>query len=30
MVGWAGYCCYKILVEDFGLRKIWEEKGRRY
>lgn len=30
MIGWAGYACYKILVEDFGLRKIWEENGRPY
>lgn len=30
MIGWVGYSCYKILAEDFGLRKIWEEKGRPY
>lgn len=26
----TGYCCYKILVEDYGLDKIWEKKGRSY
>ena len=25
-----GYTCYKIMAEDFGLRKPWEEKGREY
>jgi len=25
-----GYNIYKILAEDFGLRKPWEEKGRPY
>lgn len=25
---WQGYNCYKILAEDFGLRKPWEEQGR--
>ncbi|MDO8784684.1 MAG: hypothetical protein Q7J12_00560, partial [Syntrophales bacterium] len=25
-----GYTCYKVLAEDFGLRKPWEEKGREY
>lgn len=25
-----GYNCYKIMADDFGLRKPWEEKGRRY
>jgi phytoene dehydrogenase-like protein len=30
MMGIPAYNCYKILVEDFGLRKIWEEKGRPY
>jgi len=25
-----GYACYKVLAEDFGLRKPWEEKGREY
>ena len=30
--GWPGqgYTCYKVLAEDFGLRKPWEEKGREY
>jgi phytoene dehydrogenase-like protein len=28
--GRNGYNCYKILAEDFGLRKVWEEKGRHY
>jgi beta-carotene ketolase (CrtO type) len=26
----AAYTCYKVMAEDFGLRKPWEEKGRRY
>jgi len=26
--GTNGYTCYKVIAEDFGLRKIWEEKGR--
>ncbi len=26
--GASGYTCYKVMAEDFGLRKIWEEKGR--
>jgi hypothetical protein len=30
MMGIPAYNCYKILVEDFGLRKIREEKGRPY
>jgi beta-carotene ketolase (CrtO type) len=30
MHGWVGYSCYKIIAEDFGLRKIWEENGRPY
>ncbi len=28
--GRNGYNCYKILAEDFGLPKVWEEKGRPY
>jgi beta-carotene ketolase (CrtO type) len=28
--GASGYICYKVIAEDFGLRKIWEEKGRSY
>ncbi len=24
------YNCYKILVEDFGLEKVWEKAGREY
>jgi beta-carotene ketolase (CrtO type) len=28
--GAAGYNCYKVIAEDLGLRKIWEEKGRPY
>ena len=28
--GANGYNCYKAIAEDFGLRKIWEEKGRPY
>ena len=30
--GWPGqgYTCYKVLAEDFGLQKPWEEKGREY
>ena len=24
---WQGYNCYKIIGEDFGLRKPWEENG---
>ena len=28
--GVPGYNCYKVIAEDFGLRKIWEEKGRPY
>ncbi len=27
---WQGYNCYKIMAEDYGLRKPWEEKGRPY
>jgi len=26
----SGYCCYKVIAEDFGLEKIWEKKGRSY
>jgi hypothetical protein len=22
--------CFKVIVEDFNLPKIWEEKGREY
>ena len=25
---WNGYNCYKVIAQDFGLRKPWEEKGR--
>ena len=25
-----GYGCYKVIAEDQGLRKPWEEKGRPY
>ena len=28
--GRNGYNCYKIIAEDFGLAKVWEEKGRPY
>jgi len=28
--GACGYVCYKVIADDFGLRKIWEEKGRRF
>lgn len=27
---WQGYNCYKILAEDYNLRKPWEEKKRPY
>jgi len=27
---WQGYNCYKIMAEDYNLRKPWEEKGRPY
>ena len=27
---WQGYNCYKIIAEDFGLRKPWEEHGSRW
>ncbi len=26
--GSSGYICYKVIAQDFGLRKVWEEKGR--
>jgi phytoene dehydrogenase-like protein len=26
----AGYNCYKIIAEDFGLEKLWEKTGRGY
>lgn len=25
-----GYACYKAIADDMGLRKPWEEKGRRF
>ena len=25
-----GYNCYKVMADDFGLRKPWEEQGRAY
>ncbi|MBI4332575.1 MAG: NAD(P)/FAD-dependent oxidoreductase [Chloroflexi bacterium] len=25
---WSGYCCYKILAQDYGLEKPWEKDGR--
>ena len=28
--GVPGYCCYKVLAEDYGLEKVWEKKGRPY
>ena len=28
--GWQGYNCYKVIAEDLGLQKPWEEKGRPY
>jgi len=28
--GASGYICYKVIAEDLGLRKVWEEKGRPY
>ncbi len=28
--GVNGYICYKVMAEDLGLPKIWEEKGRPY
>ena len=30
VTGVPGYCCYKVLAEDYGLEKIWEKKGRPY
>ena len=27
---WQGYNIYKVIAEDMGLRKPWEEKGRPY
>ncbi len=27
---WQAYNCYKIIAEDFGLRKPWEEQGRPF
>lgn len=27
---WQGYNVYKVMAEDLGLRKPWEEKGRPY
>ena len=27
---WQGYNAYKVIVEDYGLKKMWEEKGRAY
>jgi phytoene dehydrogenase-like protein len=27
---WQAYNCYKIIAEDFGLRKPWEEQGRSF
>ncbi len=27
---WQGYNCYKIMAEDYALRKPWEEKKRPY
>ena len=30
-IGRSGsYCCYKMIAEDFGLKKHWKEKGRPY
>ncbi len=26
----SGHICYKVIAQDFGLRKVWEEKGRPY
>jgi len=28
--GVPGYNCYKVIQQDFGLRKFWEEKGRSF
>jgi len=30
VTGDPGYNCYKILVQDFGLEKVWEKAGRPY
>jgi phytoene dehydrogenase-like protein len=30
VVASPGYNCYKIIAEDLGLKKPWEEKGRPY
>ncbi len=27
---WQAYNCYKIMAQDYGLRKPWDEKGRPY
>ncbi|MDZ4247250.1 MAG: hypothetical protein U1D67_09045, partial [Dehalococcoidia bacterium] len=27
---YQAYNCYKVMAEDFGLKKPWEEKGRPY
>lgn len=27
---WQGYNCYKVIAEDFGLRKPWLETGSRW
>jgi phytoene dehydrogenase-like protein len=27
---WQGYNCYKVIAEDFGLRKPWEETESRW
>lgn len=24
------YSCFKVIAQDYGLKKIWEEKGRAY
>ena len=26
----SSYICYKVIAQDLGLRRIWEEKGRAY
>lgn len=28
--GIVGYVCYKVMAQDLGLPKIWEQKGRPY
>jgi beta-carotene ketolase (CrtO type) len=30
MSGRSGYNCYKVIAQDLGLPKVWEEKGRPY